>query len=78
MWIYNFTVKIISQKILRTFFVQNSTPYKTYVQEKQVESILGTWKNMTKKSVQFEYLQAYSTIVSQKYWELSVQVEISE
>ncbi len=42
MWIYNFTVKIISQKILRTFFVQNSTPYKTYVQEKQVESILGT------------------------------------
>ncbi len=60
MWIYNFTVTIISQKILRTFFVQNLVPYKTYIQEKQVESILGTCKNMTKKSIQFEYLQAYS------------------
>ncbi len=60
MWIYNFTVTIVSQKISRTIFVQNSIPYKTYVQEKLVESILGTRKNMTKKSIQFEYLQAYS------------------
>ncbi len=59
MWIYKFTVTIVSQKILRTFFVQNSIPYKTYVREKH-ESILGTCKNMTKQSIQFEYLQAYS------------------
>ncbi len=60
MWIYNFAVTIVSQKISRTFFVQNSIPYKTYVREKHVKSILGTHKNMTKKSIQFEYLQAYS------------------
>ncbi len=60
MWIYNFTVTIVSQNISRTFFVQNSIPYKTYVREKHVESILGTRENMTKKSIQFEYLQAYS------------------
>ncbi len=60
MWIYNFTVTTVSQKISRTFFVQNSIPYKTYVQEKHVESILGTREKMTKKSIQFEYLQAYS------------------
>ncbi len=60
MWIYNFTVTIISQKISRTFFVQNLIPYKTYVRDKHVESILGTRKNMTKKSIQLEYLQDYS------------------
>jgi hypothetical protein len=49
MWIYNFTVTIGSQKNSRTFFVQNLIPYKIYVQEKHVESILGTRKNMTKK-----------------------------
>ena len=78
MWIYNFTVKIISQKILRTFFVQNSTPYKTYVQEKQVESILGTRENMTKKLFNLNTYRLTVTIVSQKYRELSVQVKISE
>ena len=62
MWIYNFTVTIISQKILRTFFVQNSIPYKTYVREKHLESILGTCKNMTKKSIQFEYLSFLKNI----------------
>ncbi len=60
MWIYNFTVTIVSQEILRTFFVQNSIPYKTYVQEKHLESTLRTRDDMTKKSIQFEYLQAYS------------------
>jgi hypothetical protein len=60
MWIYNFTVLIVSQKISRSFFVQNLIPYKTYIREKHLESILGTRKNMTKKSIQFEYLQAYS------------------
>ncbi len=34
MWIYIFTVTIVSQKISRTFYVQNLIPYKTYVQEK--------------------------------------------
>ncbi len=29
-------------------------PYKPYVHEKLIESILGTHKNMTKKSIQFE------------------------
>ncbi len=29
-------------------------PYKPYVRRKHVESILGTLKNMTKKSIQFE------------------------
>jgi hypothetical protein len=29
-------------------------PYKPYVRRKQVESILGTCKNMTKKCIQFE------------------------
>jgi hypothetical protein len=48
-WIYNFTVTIVSQKKLITFFVQNLIPYKTYVREKHLESILGTCKNMTKK-----------------------------
>jgi hypothetical protein len=60
MWIYNFTVTIISQKISRTFFVQDLIPYKTYVREKHVESLLDTGENMTKKSIQFYYLQAYS------------------
>ncbi len=60
MWIYNFTVTIVYQKISRTFFVQNLIPYKTYVREEHVESILGTHENMTKKSIQFENLQAYS------------------
>ncbi len=60
MWIYNFTVTIVSQKISRTFFVQNSIPNKTYVREKHLESILGTHENMTKRRIQFEYLQAYS------------------
>ncbi len=60
MWIYNFTVTIVSQKISRTFFIKKSIPYKTYVREKHVESILGTHKNMTEKIIQFEYLQAYS------------------
>ncbi len=77
-WIYNFTVTIVSQKILRTFFVQNSIPYKTYVQEKHVKSIIGTHKNMTKKSIQFEYLQAYSHDHFSKISRTSVQVEISE
>ncbi len=56
MWIYNFTVTIVSQKISRTFFVQILIPYKIYVWEKHIESILGTRENMTKKSIQFEYL----------------------
>ncbi len=60
MWVYNFTVTIASQKISRTFFVQNLIPYKTYGREKHVKSILGTHKNINKKSIQFEYLQAYS------------------
>ena len=34
MWIYNFTVTIVSQKISRTFFVRNLIAYKTYVREK--------------------------------------------
>ncbi len=29
-------------------------PYKPYVREKHVESILGTRKNMTKRSIQYE------------------------
>ncbi len=29
-------------------------PYKPYVHKKHVESILGTRKNLTKKSIQFE------------------------
>ncbi len=49
MWIYNFTVTIVFQQISRTFFVQNLIPYKTYIEEKHVESILRTCKNMTKK-----------------------------
>ncbi len=39
---------------------KKSIPIKTYVREKHVESILGTCKNMTKKRIQFEYLQGYS------------------
>ena len=78
MWIYNFTVTIVSQKISRTFFVQNLIPYKTYVPEKHVESILGTRKNMTKKVFNLNTYRLTVTIVSQKYQELSVQVEISE
>ncbi len=78
MWIYNFTVTIVSQKISRTFFVQNLIPYKTYVWEKHVESILGTSKNMTKKVFNLNTYRLIVTIVSQKYRELSVQVEISE
>ncbi len=73
MWIYNFTVTIVCQKISRTFFEQNLIHYKTYIREKHVESILGTHKNMTKKRIQFEYL-----LFLKKHWELSVQVEISE
>jgi hypothetical protein len=68
----------MSQKISRTFFVQNSIPYKTYVQEKHVESILGTCQNMTKKVFNLNTYRLTVTIVSQKYRELSVQVEISE
>ncbi len=65
MWIYNFTVTIIPQKISRTFFVQNLIPYKTYVQEKHVESILGTCKNMTKKVFNLNTYRLTVTIVSQ-------------
>jgi hypothetical protein len=78
MWIYNFIVTIVSQKILRTFFVQNLIPYKTYVQEKHVESILGTRKNTTKKVFNLNSYRLTVAIISQKYRELSVQVEISE
>ncbi len=78
MWIYNFTVTIISQKILRTFFVRNLIPYKTYVREKNIESILGTGKNMTRKVFNLNTYRLTVTIVSQKYQELSLQVEISE
>ncbi len=78
MWIYNFTVTIVSQKISRTFFVQNSIPYKTYVREKHVGSILGTCKNRTKKVFNLNTYRLTVTIVSQKYRELSVQVEFSE
>ncbi len=78
MWIYNFTVTIGSQKISRTFFVQNSIPYKTYVREKHVESILGTRENMTKKVFNLNTYRLTVTIVSQKYRELSVQVKIGE
>ncbi len=78
MWIYNFTFTIISQKISRTFFVQNSIPYKTYVQEKHIESILGTRKNMIKIKFNLNTYRPTVTIVSQKYQELSAQVEISE
>jgi hypothetical protein len=70
MWIYNFTVTIVSQNISRTFFVQNSIPYKTYVREKHVESILGTHKNW---QIIILFLQSNSltiTIVSQKYQDL--------
>ncbi len=65
-------------KIPRTFFVQNLIPYKTYVQEKHIESILGTCKNMTKKVFNLNTYRLTVMIVSQKYQELSVQVEISE
>ncbi len=78
MWIYNFTVTIISQKISRTFSVQNLIPYKTYVQEKHVESTLGTCKNMTKKVFNLNTYRLTVIIISQKYQEISVQVEISE
>ena len=74
MWIYNFTVTIISQNILRTFFVQNSIPYKTYVREKHLESILGTRKNMTKKVFNLNTYRLTVTIISQKYQELSVMI----
>jgi hypothetical protein len=47
-------------KILRTFFVKKLIHYKTYAREDHVESIQGTRENMTKKRIQFEYLQAYS------------------
>ncbi len=47
-------------KILITFFVKKIITYKTYVEEKHVESILETLENMTKTIIQFEYLQAYS------------------
>jgi hypothetical protein len=33
---------------------KKSIPYKSYIRGKHVESILGTRKNMTKKSIQFE------------------------
>ncbi len=78
MWIHNFTVMIVSQKISRTFLVQNSIPHKTYVREKHVESILGTRENMTKKVFNLNTYRLTVTIVSQKYRELSVQLEISE
>ncbi len=78
MWIYNFTVTIVSQKISRTFSLQNLIPYKTFVREKHVESILGTRENMTKKVFNLNTYRLTVTIVSQKYRELSVQVEISE
>ncbi len=70
MWIYNFTVTIVSQKRSRTFFVQYSIPYKTYVQEKHVESILGTCKNMTKKVFNLNTYRLTVMIISQKYREL--------
>ncbi len=78
MWIYNFSVTIVSQKKLRTFFVQNLIPYKTYVREKHIELILGTRKNMTKKVFNSNTYRLTVTIISQKYQELSLQVEISE
>jgi hypothetical protein len=62
-------------KISRTFFVQNSIPYKTYVREKHVESILGTRKNMIKKVFNLNIYSLTVTIVSQKYQEISMQVE---
>ncbi len=67
MLFYNFTVTIVSQKISRTFFVQNLIPYKTYVREKHVESILGTGKNMTKKVFNLNTYRLTVTIISQKY-----------
>ncbi len=67
MWIYNITVTIISQKKIRTFLVQNLIPYKTYVQEKHVGSILGTRENMTKKVFNLNTYRLTVTIVSQKY-----------
>ena len=33
---------------------KKTIPYKPYVRKKHVESILGTCKNMTLKSIQFE------------------------
>jgi hypothetical protein len=78
MWIYNFTDTIVSQKLSRTFFLQNLIPYKIYILEKHVESILGTCENMTKKVFNLNTYRLTVTIISQKYRELSVQVEISE
>ncbi len=74
MWIYNFTVTIVSQKISRYFFVQNSIPYKTYVREKHLESILGTHENMTKKVFNLNTYRLTVMIVSQNYRELSVTI----
>ncbi len=74
MWIYNFSVTIVSQKISRTFFVKNSIPYKTYIREKHLESILGTRKNMTKKVFNLNTYRLTVTIISQKYQELSVMI----
>ncbi len=40
-------------------------PYKTYVRKKHVESILGTCKNMTEHSIQFEYYNPTQCTISQ-------------
>ncbi len=76
-WDPNFLHDCFS-KILRTFFVKKLIPYKTYVQEKHVESILGTCNKMTKKVFNLNTYRLTVTIISQKYWELSLQIEISE
>ncbi len=44
-------------------------PYKTYVCKKHVESILGTRKNMTERSIQFEYYDPTQCTFS---WPLSL------
>ncbi len=60
-------------KNIENFFVKKMIPYKTYVQEKHAESILGTRKNMTKKVFNLNTYRLTVMTISQKYRELSMQ-----